>query len=90
MGKSARISQLTGSFFICIETMNSRKSASKQNQKLIILGEELDPKYFPKLSRWALTNPSTLEDQLKSIAEKWHEGNIVAAILALESDLSHQ
>jgi hypothetical protein len=65
------------------------KSPKKSNKTLTILGEDIDPDNEPKLYKWALTNPETLERQLKSIANAWHEGNIRAAIIALESDLEH-
>lgn len=57
--------------------------------KIIILGESLDPENYPKLYEWAKNNSETLVKQLKSIADKWHNGSIVAAIQALESDLEH-
>lgn len=44
---------------------------------------------FPKLSKWARTNPETLKQQLISIANTWHEGDINSAALALESDKGH-
>lgn len=60
-----------------------------ENNKTIILGESLDYENFPKLYKWAKENPETLEQQLKSIADKWHNGSISAAMQALESDLEH-
>ena len=54
-----------------------------------ISDKKLDPKYFPVLYKWVKENPETLESQLKSIADKWHEGNILSAMQALESDLEH-
>ena len=56
---------------------------------IIFLGEKLDQKFFPVLYKWAKENPDTLESQLKSIADKWHNGSMVAAMQALESDLEH-
>lgn len=44
---------------------------------------------FPKLYQWSKSNPDTLENQLQSIANAWHEGSIVSAAQALESDLKH-
>ena len=54
-----------------------------------ILGEMIYPGNQPILYRKAKVNKPELERQLKSIAEKWHEGSVRAAILALESDLEH-
>jgi hypothetical protein len=54
-----------------------------------IFGETIDPDNQPKLHEWALSNPDTLERQLKSIANAWHEGSIKSAIISFESDLTH-
>lgn len=70
-------------------SLNGEVEYSK-NGNLIILGEELDEKDFPNLCKWAKTNPDTLIEQIKSIAQKWHEGSYSSAIIALEVDLSHQ
>lgn len=53
------------------------------------LGEEIDPDNMPILYQKAKINKSELERQLKSIAEKWHEGSVRAAMISLESDLQH-
>lgn len=60
-----------------------------EKNKIIVLGESLDPENYPKLYEWAKNNPGTLELQLRSIADKWHGGSIAAAMQALESDLEH-
>lgn len=60
-----------------------------RNLPIKILGEVLDQESEPILYKKALTNKPELERQLKSIAEKWHQGDVRAAILALESDLEH-
>lgn len=67
-----------------------KQSEISRHKEVVILGETLSSEYFPKLYVWALENPETLESQIKSIAEKWHQGSIISAILALESDLSYQ
>jgi hypothetical protein len=54
-----------------------------------ILGELIDPDNMPILYQKAKLNKPELERQLKSIADKWHEGSVRAAIIALESDLQH-
>lgn len=59
------------------------------DNEISILGERIDEKNFPKLYNWAKNNPETLESQLKSIAKAWHEGSIMSAMQALESDLRH-
>lgn len=69
------------------------KMVANQNRAtrkpVVILGEEVDPDNMPILYRKANTNNLELERQLKSIATAWHEGNIRAAMIALESDLEH-
>ena len=65
------------------------RKRTKMKKQIQILGKIIDYKYYPKLYRWAKTNPETLEDQIKSIAKAWHEGSIVSAMQALESDLEH-
>lgn len=60
-----------------------------KKQPIKILGEEINPKYYPNLYRMAKTNPEGLAEQLQSIANAWHEGSIVSAMQALESDLAH-
>lgn len=59
------------------------------DDRILILGEIIDKENFPKLYNWVKTNPKTLESQLKSIAKAWHEGSIISAMQALESDLEH-
>ncbi len=61
----------------------------KKEKPIKILGEIIDPDNQPILYRKAKVNKPELERQLKSIAEKWHEGSVRAALLALESDLEH-
>ncbi len=59
------------------------------NKPIIFLGKSLDIENYPKLYRWAKENPETLEVQVRSIANAWHEGSIGSAMTALESDLEH-
>lgn len=55
-----------------------------------ILGEVFEIKYFPDLYAMFKANKTNLEEQLRSIADAWHEGNIGSAAIALESDLNHE
>ncbi|PIX74387.1 hypothetical protein CO083_03840 [Candidatus Roizmanbacteria bacterium CG_4_9_14_0_8_um_filter_34_12] len=59
------------------------------DDRISILGETIDKENFPILYKWAKDNSETLEQQLKSLADKWHEGSIISAMQALESDLEH-
>jgi len=62
----------------------------KRNTKVItILGEIIDSDNQPILYQKAKLNKSELERQIKSVADKWHEGSVRSAILSLESDLLH-
>lgn len=64
-------------------------SGKKPKNPVTVLGKIIDPDNQPILYQKAITNLPGLERQLKSIANAWHEGNVRAAILALESDLEH-
>lgn len=61
----------------------------KQQKPIKILGEPIDQENFPILHRWAKRNLQTLESQLQSLADKWHEGSVGSAMAALESDMEH-
>lgn len=56
---------------------------------ITIAGVSLNQKDFPKLYDWAKRNPGTLESQLISIANAWHNGNTTSAAISFESDLEH-
>ena len=62
------------------------QSDNKKSETITFLGVRMSEEDFPVLYKWAKSNPATLEEQLKSIAEKWHEGDIISAAQALESD----
>ena len=69
--------------------MKKSNSVFKKKQPIEILGEMIGPDNQPVLYEWAKRNKPELERQLKSIAEKWHQGSVRAAVLTLESDLEH-
>lgn len=70
------------------EPMDSKHKITKLSP-IKILGEMIDPDNMPILYNWAKMNPETLERQLKSIADVWHEGDISSAMIAFEMDLVH-
>ena len=72
-----------------VRSIKSVMQTIENSEPVKVLGEKLDPLYYPKLYQWAKENPETLKTQLKSIANAWHEGNIRSAIQAFESDLEH-
>ncbi len=53
-----------------------------------ICGETFETRYFPNLYEMYKISPKNAEDQLRSIANAWHEGHIVSAAQAFESDLA--
>jgi len=58
--------------------------------KVIILGKEINKKVMPKMYEWGRTNPDTLERNIKSMIEKegWKIPDDVGSMMAiLESDL---
>lgn len=54
-----------------------------------LLGETFSKEHFPNLYRMVETSRENAEAQLQSIAAAWHNGSIVSAAQALESDLAH-
>ena len=44
---------------------------------------------MPNLYRMYQANPENAAAQLQSIADAWHEGSVIGAAQALESDLAH-
>jgi len=56
--------------------------------KVIILGEEIDKKNFPALYRWGKTNPDTLERNIKGMIENQGFTNPGSAMIILESDIA--
>ncbi|MFA5780383.1 MAG: hypothetical protein WC947_09640 [Elusimicrobiota bacterium] len=59
----------------------------KKEDKVTILGEEIDKENFPKLYAWGRTNPGTLERNIKGMMEKQGFTNPGSAMVILESDL---
>ena len=58
-------------------------------KEVLILGESFDRELFPKLAEMMDRSPAETEAQVQSVADAWHEGSIVPAVMALESDLAH-
>lgn len=54
-----------------------------------LLGKTFTKKGMPNLYRMVQTSRMNAEAQLQSIADTWHEGSIVSAAQAFESDLAH-
>lgn len=57
--------------------------------KITILSEEFDRDAIPHIARMWDTDRAGTEVRIQSIADAWHNGNVVSAIQALESDLGH-
>jgi hypothetical protein len=58
-------------------------------QEFELLGETFEVEFFPNLYSMYKNNKTWAEEQLQSVANAWHEGNISSAAIALESDLAH-
>lgn len=54
-----------------------------------LLGESFSKEHMPNLYRMVETNKKNAEIQLQSIANAWHNGSIVGAAQAFESDMAH-
>ncbi|MDP3989130.1 MAG: hypothetical protein Q8P93_02755 [bacterium] len=64
------------------------KNTSKQMPtQITILGEEFDATAIPKIAERMKEMPHETEKRIQSIANAWHEGSVVGAVQALESDL---
>lgn len=57
--------------------------------KVIILGKEIDRENFPKLYAWGKSNPVWLEKNIRSMLKKegWGEEKAGSMMAILESDL---
>lgn len=67
----------------------NKLSTKQKNKPIKVLGKEIRPENFPTLYKMAQTNLQGLEEQVQSVADAWHEGSVVSALQALESDLAH-
>lgn len=54
-----------------------------------LAGESFEVVHFPHLYRMYQVDPVNTENQLRSIADAWHEGSIISAAVAFESDFAH-
>lgn len=62
---------------------------NNKKQEFELLGEIFEVSLFPNLYSVYQNNKTWAEEQLQSVANAWHEGNISSAAIALESDLAH-
>lgn len=62
---------------------------TKQDSQFELCGEIFSKEHFPHLYRMVQTSRENAEKQLKSIADIAHEGSVVSAAQAFESDLAH-
>ena len=65
------------------------KTSKETAEEFLILGEKFPTGEYPMLYRRSQMNKEWLEEQIQSVADAWHEGDIVSACQALESDLQH-
>ena len=57
--------------------------------KITILGKEFNPEAIPNVMAMFENDKENAERQIQGIAGAWHEGSVVSAVQALESDLVH-
>lgn len=62
----------------------------EKSKPVEILGAKISAYYYPVLYRRFQRSPKKTESWIKSLADRFHEGNIVSAIQILESDLAHE
>lgn len=60
-----------------------------QDDQFELCGETFSREHMPILYSMVQTNHENAERQLQSIANAWHNGSIVSAAQALESDMAH-
>lgn len=56
---------------------------------ITIMGEDFEREHIPNIARMFDRDAEHATKTISSLAYLWHEGNIVAAVQALESDLGH-
>jgi hypothetical protein len=54
-----------------------------------LLGHSFDMETFKNIYFIYSTDPGWAEEQVRSIADTWHNGSVLAAAIAFESDLNH-
>jgi hypothetical protein len=72
-----------------IGDVSCEEKVSKILQIFSVCGEDFEIRHFPHLYGMVQTSRENAEAQLRSIANAWHDGSIVSAAQALESDLGH-
>lgn len=70
-----------------IRNVSYEEKVSRILQIFTVCGEDFEARHYPRLYRMFKTDPQNLEAQVRSIADAWHDGSIVGAMQALESDL---
>lgn len=65
------------------------KTMDSNSTNFELLGETFSKEHMPILYSMVQTNRENAERQLQSIANAWHNGSIVSAAQALESDMAH-
>lgn len=59
------------------------------NETFELCGETFQIEYYPKIYAMVCADKFSAGEQLRSIADAWHEGSITSAAQAIESDLQH-
>lgn len=65
------------------------KQIMNKDEQFELLGQTFDVEHYPHLYGMVQVSRENAEAQLQSIANAWHDGSIVSAAQAFESDLAH-
>jgi len=60
-----------------------------KDNEITISGKVFDRRHIPQVAQMVDKNKENAEKVITSLAFLWHEGSIVSAVQALESDLAH-
>lgn len=61
----------------------------KNDREFELCGETFAAEHFPRLYRMVQTSPTNAATQLQSVADAWHDGNVVSAAQSFESDMGY-
>lgn len=81
--------QKLSNYLKIIEGVELNLADYEENADFEILGERFKIRYFPNMYDMYRTSKYNLENQLQSIADAWHEGSVISAAIAFESDMKY-
>ncbi len=60
----------------------------QNNDTFNLFGIEFSKEHFPEIYCIYKNDPAWAHEQVKSVADAWHEGDISSAVIAFETDLN--